>query len=447
MKHYTNYDFTVSRTLENKHVDSMKVSYNTNYDTEVSYKNFLNIEDMQNLSVSDLFALKNKSLEQICIEIGVPKSGKKSKKVHNIMTGLSELLDKVTWNTNINYDSNTDDCLKYIFENGLHEIVTYTQVRKMAFGGTPVFNDSGEIEKFRPYTCKQGCELLMYNNQDCLWDDVRQNVALAILENKDEFSVVNGYVKMTPAGFRIVRKYISRVFGAIRKNSNQTEEELFAIDYKEVENPDTGKKDKQEVIVKCGKKSDSSYIKALSHGINDDLLTTNNFVKSYFEWLHKESAYKKYADNMQTVFSGKVAGMTNQQIMKNYGISRRIFDKCYSLLKVSYADFGNICHVVKNESSNRFYGCTYMDNDSSITGSYSYKYSTGNNNGVNYSISSDRIEEMKKDRESADFGKFRQWYNDTMRYLDGVMEDGEKHVYTTKSGKKFTFVNGKEVSA
>ena len=356
--------------------EAVKVHYGINYDGEMCFPSFLDYEDMQNCTSSDFFKLRNADLEKICIELSVKRSGKKSEKVHSIMSGISDILQNVTWLTNI--DLSGRDALDYILSNGLHEVIAYNIVRHHAFSMAryiidPITGVNTGIGF--PFTDAEGCKILMKNPNDPYWDDVKQEIASALLTTDDDIVVVNGYPKLTAKQWSLCARAISRFFYHTRTQyagDKQKEENNVILSTCIVDDETDELIDIVDKVVYEHEKNNTAYIQALSANIADfDTLAHNDFLISFFRWLYNEKKYKKYYDSIFHYFTGKVEGMTNGEIMKKYRISRRIFDKSAMLIKEAYNDFGKyVCHVSERMTD----GCTYYNSDNSASGSYTFSY-------------------------------------------------------------------------
>lgn len=409
----------------------------SNYDTsDFNYPSFIDYEDMSNTKKRELLSIRNIDLEKICVELSVKKTGKKSEKVSSILSGISNILDRVTWTTNIDIESG-DDAMQYIFENGLHEITTFYLVRDMAYNPVKIWKDENGNTKELPYDCAGGCKILMKDLQDCIWDDVRQAVALAIIENPSIAYVKDGFCRLTSDGYRECKNAISRTFGKMRMRHNDKNEERLST----IVCSDNGEYEK---IVTEGKKSDSAYITALSYNVPDyEALANNDFLVSFFRWLKSEKKYAKYYDSMFSVFCGKVEGMKNKDIIESKNVTRRIFDKCIVLLKEAYKEYGHKCYDT-SISESVSYGCTYKKPVYGAENAYTFKYGSLTS-GIDYSISFDRLAEMSEDRKSMEALKKRMKEEEENLLKKAQKDSMSMHVYYTKSGKKLTFVDGKAV--
>lgn len=378
-----NLDFSIQ--LEGRAAEKMKVklSHDAYLDNDFAYPSYLDMQDMSDTKTTDYYALRNVDLEKLCIELGVAKSGKKSKKVASIMQGVSDIVNKVTWTTNIDLPAG-NDTLNYIFANGLHEIVTFNMVRQMAYDFVKVTkrDASGKAVDGLPYDCAEGCTILMNNMHDSMWEDVRQEVAMTIIEHPEYASVENGFMRLNRDGYRECKKAISRWFGKNRMNYSQKHkaESLDDITTVCTDNGDN------EKVVKKGKKSDSAFIIALADNADLEKLANNDFIVSFFKWLRKNEKYSKYYESMFHIFCGKCKGMTNKTVMEVYGITRKIFDKSLALLKVAYTDFDQKCYHAGTTTS-RTDGCTYYKSDNSCAGSYTFSYGDNLTGYTNHDLS------------------------------------------------------------
>ena len=365
---------SVNSTCTGHAKEAIKVHYGVNYDAETAFTDFLNYEDMQDCNSADFYRMKNRELESICVHLGVKKSGKKSEKVHSIMNGLSDILSGITWLTDI--DLSGDDALNYVLENSLHEIITFMIVRHHAFSPAKIVrDDAGNIITMLWFTDKDGCQILMNNHDDPYWNDVRQEVALSLLESEEVITVKNGYPKLTKGQWADCSRHISKFFRSTRTQYagiDSREEESTFLTIHTVD--ESGKDTYTDKIVKRGKKSDSSYLQALACNTSKERLeklANDSFLISFFRWLAVSKKYSKYYFPMFHYFCGKIDGLTNQAIMEKWDISRRILDKSVILIKEAYSEYGTYISKV-NESF--VDGCTYYKSDESSSGSYGFRY-------------------------------------------------------------------------
>ena len=356
--HNTN---TTKKAVKINRQDAHAVNYDRITDIDI----FTSVEEMANTTSASLKKHKNSTLEYMCESLGVKKSGKKADKIHAIMEYISQYLDNVNWVTNIDYPIGDLEGINYIFENGLHELACYFMVRKMAY--EPMKNTISEKHpEGVPYLCYEGCMILMKNSHDTLWDDCRQAVAMTIWENAEKVGVKDGYIYFKDSAvYGACLRAISNVFGKQRLNRFQKKEPLFAITYDE-------KGDEKAVFLGDSVQSENRYISTLSEVVEIDEIISNDFVNQFFTWVHDNEKYKKYYSSMYHLFYGKCEGLTNQKIMSKYNISRRIFDKCFVLLRQAYIEYDTQIVTIKDTSRATYGNITYKA--TGTQGGYNFHY-------------------------------------------------------------------------
>lgn len=300
---------------------------------DAEYNLFFQLADK---SHDELNKLTVESLQTICIELMIPKTGRKSAIVHRIMEKVEDIkssMKKRDEATNIPA-SDPDRIVKFIANNRIHEIIAKAIIKKIACSPT---DEQGRIRFDGCIACQKIYFNGFDNASDPVIDDIIQDMFVALFDDAYAgiLSVENGFI--------VFSNYINEkgenkshwldCYKSIRKTLStyrQTNSKLattgnYVISY--------DNNDNERVITDRS----NQYRFILSDMVSIDSILTNKSLIDFSVYVRKQAG--KHADIIIEILGGLCEGYTQKEIAEHLNISVYKVNRNVALMRTMYDVF------------------------------------------------------------------------------------------------------------
>ena len=337
----------------------------------IAVKSDVSFDIASKYSFDDLMKLKKNQLVLICEDLQTTKTGNKADLAKRILQVSDSKKYFAPNETLVGSLTVYPTLFGYICNDDLIDNDFVSEYVARNYYEVPAISIVKSVARSEGYIAgKEACIQIVENHfQEEIFQDICQGIQEEIQR------LVKGYmVEIKDGQVHFLKDTFGRLYGAMYrvlseyKNPSVTRRKETVVSvYVDKEGNKT-----DEMIVALNRQNAVSTLAKVSN--IDDLINNQSLVE-FIRFMKRSDA--SHFDTCFLVLSGRLQGLTFEEIALKYGFSKRTALRYMDRIRMIYHEFDSEMVTVHHTASNDDIGCTYRHSETSASGSYDFSYNNG----------------------------------------------------------------------